>query len=129
VTGAALEEILKEFSDIRGREVPAEELDGARRALVASFALGMESTGGLLNRAMSLKEYGLPADYWDKYPEMVMQVDAARVREVARKYVPLDNVQIVAVGDAAKIREELQKFGEIEEYTSDGAEGSKASGN
>jgi hypothetical protein len=31
--------------------------------------------------------------------------------------VPFDNVQIIAVGDGAKIRESLKKFGPLEERT------------
>ena len=121
VTGPATEELLKEFRDIRDRLVPAEELASAKRALVASFALSLESTPGLLGRAMSLKEYGLPADYWNNYPDMVMKVTAEQVRQVARKYVPVDNIQIVAVGDPARIRDVLKQFGEVEEYTAEGA--------
>lgn len=120
VTAAALNEILKEFRDVRERLVPADELNGARRALVGSFARSLESTANLLSRAMELKEYGLPADYWDRYPEQVMKLRPEQVREVARKYVPVDNIQIVAVGDAAKIRDALKKFGPVEEYTADG---------
>jgi predicted Zn-dependent peptidase len=120
VTAAALEELLKEFRDIRDRATPADELDGARRALVGSFAMSLESSSGLLSRAMQLEEYGLPADYWDKYPEAITKLTAEQVREMARKYVPVDNVQIVAVGDADKIRDQLKKFGPIEEYSADG---------
>jgi predicted Zn-dependent peptidase len=120
VTGAALEEILKEFRDVRDRLVPADELDGARRAVVGSFARSLESTSGMLGRAMELKEYGFPADYWDKYPELIMKLTPEQVREAARKYVPVDNIQIVAVGDADKIRDQLKKFGPVEEYTSEG---------
>src|SRR5215475_14352342 len=39
VTGPALEEIIKEFRDIRDRLVPAEELENAKQALMTSFAL------------------------------------------------------------------------------------------
>ena len=39
-----------------------------------------------------LREYGLPENYWDTYPEKVMAVTAADVESVARKYVPVDNV-------------------------------------
>ena len=121
VTGPALMEILKEFHDIHDREVPAEELENAKRAMVASFALSLESTGAVLSQLMLLKEYGFPADYWDRYGERVMAVTAADVQRLARKYVPIANAQAVFVGYAAKIRETLKKIGPIEEYTQDGA--------
>jgi predicted Zn-dependent peptidase len=119
VTGAALEEILKEFRDLRDRLVPADELDGAKRAVVGSFALSLESPSSMLSRAMTLKEYGLPADYWDKYPLAITATTAEQARAVARKYVPVDDIQIVAVGDATKIRDQLKPFGPLEEFSAD----------
>jgi zinc protease len=120
VTGPALEELLKEFRDIRDRAVPAEELDDAKRALVANFALSTESPATALRNAITLKEYGFPADYWDTYSEKISAVTAADVQRVARKYIPVDNIQIVAVGDATKIRDVLSKFGPIEDWDADG---------
>ena len=120
VTGDALREMLKEFADIRTRLVPADELENAKRALVASFALSTENPGTALSNATQIKEYGLPADYWDTYPEKIAAVTAADVQRVAQKYIPLDDIVIVAVGDAAKIRAVLAEFGTIEEWDAEG---------
>ena len=120
VTEPALADLLKEFKEIRDVPVPKEELEGAKRTLVASFVMGLENPAGVLARWMQQREYGLPADYWDTYSTKVMAITAEEVRRVARKYVPYDNVQIVAVGDGARIREALQKFGTVIETTADG---------
>lgn len=120
VTADALREILKEFADIRSRPVPAEELQNARRALVAGFALSTENPGTALSNATQIKEYGLPADYWDTFPEKVAAVTAADVQRVAQKYIPLDDIVIVAVGDAARLKATLATFGTVEEWDADG---------
>ena len=121
VTGDALREMLKEFSEIRTKPVPASELENAKRALVASFALSTENQATALANATALKEYPcLPADYWDTYPEKIAAVTDADVQRVAQKYVPLDDLVIVAVGDGAKIRSVLSAFGTIEEWDSEG---------
>ncbi|HEX5107925.1 MAG TPA: insulinase family protein [Vicinamibacterales bacterium] len=73
-----------------------------------------------LSNATQIKEYGLPADYWDTYPEKIAAVTAADVQRVARKYIPLDNIAIVAVGDAAKIRSVLAEFGTVEDWDAEG---------
>jgi len=120
VTEPALQEFLNEFRDIRDKPVPAEELEDAKRAIVANFALGLERKAFVLNQILVQREYGLPADYWETYPAKVMAVTAADVQRVAKQYVPLDNLQVIAVGDAAKIRGALAKFGPVEEYTAEG---------
>ena len=120
VTEPALADLLQEFREIREVTVPQLELDGAKRTLVASFALGLESPAGVLSRWLQQREYGLPENYWDTYTERVMAVTAEDVVRVAKKYVPYDNVQIIAVGDGAKIRELLKKFGPVAEVPVDG---------
>ena len=71
----------------------------------------------VLNRWMQQREYGLPEDYWDTYTAKIAAITAEDVQRVARKYVPYDNVQIIAVGDGAKIRELLKKFGPVVEVS------------
>ena len=119
VTEPALADLLAQFADIRDRAVPAGELADAKSAIAASFALGLESSSAVLARWLEQREDGLPEDYWDTYAQNVMAVTAADVQRVAKKYVPLDNVQIIAVGDAVKIRELLKKFGPMEEVAPD----------
>jgi predicted Zn-dependent peptidase len=119
VTEPALADLLKEFRDIREVAVPQLELEGAKRTLVASFALGLENPSGVLSRWLQQREFGLPEDYWDTYTDKIMAVTAADIARVARKYVPYDNVQIIAVGDGAKIGELLKKFGPVVEVPVD----------
>ena len=119
VTEPALAELLKEFRDIRDIAVPADELADAKSAIVANFVLGLESPASVLARWIEQREYGLPEDYWDTYAQKVEAITAADVQRVAKKYVPVDNAQIIAVGDAAKISELLKKFGPVEEVAPD----------
>jgi predicted Zn-dependent peptidase len=118
VTEPALAELLNQFRDIRDRAVPAGELDDAKNAIVASFVLGLESSSSVLGRWMEQREYGFPEDYWDTYSQKVMAVTADEVQRVAKKYVPADNAQIIAVGDP-KIADLLKKFGPVEVVTPD----------
>jgi predicted Zn-dependent peptidase len=119
VTEPALRDLLAEFKEIRDIPVPKLELDGAKRTLVASFALSLEQPAQVLNRWIQQREYGLPEDYWDTYTDKIMAITVDDVARVAKKYVPFDNVQIIAVGDGAKIRDLLKKFGPVEEKAID----------
>ena len=96
------------------------ELENAKRALVGSFALSLEQPQSLLQNIITQKLYNLPADYWDTYPQKVAAVTAEDVQQAARKYVDLAHLQIVAVGDASKIREAMAKYGKVEVYDAEG---------
>src|SRR5215510_1131862 len=120
VTGGAMTEFYREFQRIRDEKVAAGELDEAKRALVASFALSLESPPELLGYAIVQKIYGFPPDYWDSYPAKIMAVTADDIQRVARKYVNPENFQIVAVGDVEKIKPVFEKYGPVEVFDGDG---------
>jgi predicted Zn-dependent peptidase len=120
VTDGAMTEFVKEIQRIGAQHVPESELEDAKRSLVASFALGLEEPSTALNYAIISKIYGFPADYWDNYPANVMAVTADDVQRVAKKYLSSDTMQIVAVGDASKIRSVMEKYGPVEVYKADG---------
>jgi predicted Zn-dependent peptidase len=120
VTDGALHELLAEFKRIRERHVPLAELEEARRALVASFALSLEQPAALLDSWLLVKYYNLPADYWDRYTEEVAKVGAEAVQQAAQKFVDLDHLQIVCVGDGKQIKDVLKKYGPLEVYDTDG---------
>jgi len=120
VTEGAITEFLKEFQRIRDEKVPASELEEAKRAIVAGFALSLERPTELLGYAIVRKIYGFPPDYWDTYPSQVMAVTADDIQRVARKYINPDNLQVVAVGDVSKIKGTMEKYGPVEIYDAEG---------
>jgi predicted Zn-dependent peptidase len=120
VTDAALSDLLDELRQARDVKVPAAELADAKRSLVASFALTLESTQALLNNAITRYRYGLPADYWDRYPERIMAISDADVQSMAKKYLDPSRVQVVAVGNGEAIARALRKLGPVEVYDAEG---------
>jgi len=116
VTDGALTEFIKELQRMRDQPVTALELDDAKRAIVASFALSLENPDDLVNYALTRKIYDLPEDYWDAYPTKLMAVTASDIQRVARKYIDPQTMQIIAVGDGSKIRTVLEKYGTVERY-------------
>jgi zinc protease len=120
VTDGAMTEFIKEIQRLGAQRVPEKELEDAKRSLVASFALGLEEPETALNYAIISKIYGYPADYWDTYAAKVTAVSADDVQRIAKKYLSADSMQIVAVGDASKIKTVLEKYGPVEVYKVDG---------
>jgi zinc protease len=120
VTAGALKEFMYEMTRIENEPVPASELEDAKHSLVASFALSLETPGELLGSAMTSEIYGFPDDYWDTYPQHVMAVTNAEIERVAKKYLSPGSLQIVAVGDGAKIQSVLETLGPVEVFNTDG---------
>jgi len=131
VTAGAMTEFLHELNRIRDEKVPEEELDAARRSVVARFALSLESPQQLIAYATTRKAYNFPADYWDKYPAQITAINADDVQRVAKKYIDPATMQLVAVGDTGKIKSILEKYGPVEVVDASGkpaAETSKSAG-
>ncbi|HLY59437.1 MAG TPA: pitrilysin family protein [Terriglobia bacterium] len=120
VTDGSMHELMYEFNRIRDQQVPENELDESRHAIVANFALSLEQPQRLLNYWMLVQAYGLPQDYWDRYPEHVAKVNQEVVQTAAKKYVDLAHLQVVCVGDRKQIEDVLKKYGPVEVYDADG---------
>lgn len=120
VTEPALRDLLAEIRAMRDSLVPTGELEDSKRALVASFALSLESPQQVLNYYLESWTYRLPADYWTTYPARVAAITPEQVQAAARKYWDPSRLQIVAVGDASKIRDILSKLGPVEVYDAQG---------
>ena len=113
VTGEAMERFLYEFKKINNDPTPQPELDDAHRAIVAGFALSLEQPSQIINDWLTVQYFGLPTDYWDKYPDHISSIDAAGVQASAKKYVDLAHLQWVCVGDRKQIQDALAKYGTV----------------
>jgi zinc protease len=119
VTEQALKEILREVARLREEPVAEKEFRDVKRSLVAAFALSLESPAQVLNYYVTSRQYGLPADYWDRYPDRVMAVSPAQVQAVAKKYLDASRLQIVAVAEP-KVTPLLKPYGTLVIYDTEG---------
>lgn len=120
VTDGSMHEMMGEFKRLREEPVPAAELDDAKRAMVAVFALSLEHDREMLDLWMRVKHNNLPIDYWDRYPGEVAKVGADAVQQMAKKYLDPQHLQLVCVGTGKEIKEVLAKYGPVEVYDVDG---------
>ena len=74
----------------------------------------------LLNAWLTVDYYKLPQDYWDRYPEEVAKVTPQAVQQTARKYIDLDHLQVVCVGNGKLIKDALKKYGPLQVYDTNG---------
>jgi predicted Zn-dependent peptidase len=108
-----MKQFLFQFMRMSSEPVPQGELDDARHAIVASFALSLEQPTRLLDNWMTVQYYGLPDDYWDRYADHITAVDVSAVQAAARKFVDLTHMQWICVGDRSQIQEVLAKYGSL----------------
>ena len=120
VTDAALTDLIDEIRQMRDVPLTEAELATAKKALIASFALSLESPNAILTRYIDVYNYKLPADYWDTYPQRIGAITAAEAQRVAKKYWSADRLQIVAVGEAEKVEPALKKLGTVQVFDAEG---------
>jgi zinc protease len=119
VTEPALRDLLAEVALLRDQPVSDTEISDAKRAMIASFALSLESPAQLLNYYVTRWRYQLAADYWDKYPDRVSAVTAGQIQAAARTYLAANRMQVVAVGDPVRVADVFRKLGDVDTYDAD----------
>lgn len=110
VTGAAIGEFLKEFEQMRGQAVPADELQRAKRYTAGTYLFQNQLQYAVASALAGNWLLGRPADYLSSYVEKVNGVTAAQVQSVAREFFDPKRQSIVVVGDAA-VAEQLKAYG------------------
>lgn len=122
VTAAALTEILREIRQVREEPVSESELNDARNLLAGIFPLRLQTTEGVAARLAELAVYALPLDYFDSYRERILAVTREEVLRAAQLHLRPDELTIVVVGDAARVRESLEEVGTAPVRVVQGAE-------
>lgn len=120
-TDSALTEVLNEMNNYIKNGITNEELVFMKSALGQIDALRYETgfqKAGFIGRIL---EYDLPADYIDKQNEILKNMTKQEIDALAKKWFDPARMNILIVGDKAKVQPTLEKFGyEIVELDADG---------
>jgi zinc protease len=109
IVDVALEETAK-FCEEGPRE---EELERTRSYLCGLFPLSLETHDQLAEKLADLALYDLPDEEVSAFRERIRAVGAVEAQDVARRYFPLGDRVVVAVGPASAIARPLEKFGPV----------------
>lgn len=120
VTDGSMTQLVYEFKKINDELVPQTELEEAERAIVARFALSLEQPNQILDSWLTVQHFGLPIDYWDKYPDHISAVGSPAVQSAAKRFVNLDHMQWICVGNRKQIQSVLEKYGPVSVVDADG---------
>ena len=120
-TDSALVEVMKELKNYRENGITEAELKFMKNSLDQRDALLYETgiqKAGFIGRIL---DYNLPANYVDQQNKILANLTKQQIDAVAKKMLNPDKMNILLVGDKAKILEGVKKLGyEIIELDVDG---------
>jgi zinc protease len=103
---------LKEIERIRKEPVTDKEIDGAKKYLIGSFPLRLDTQAKLAGFLVQVEYYGLGLDYPQKYPSLIKAVTKEDIQRVARTYLHPDNYLLVVVANLKEAGMDATKSGE-----------------
>jgi predicted Zn-dependent peptidase len=121
-TDSAIGQFIYEFNRIRNEAASADEVSLIKNERNGAFARSLENPATIAGFALNIARYNLPKDYFQNYLKNLAMVDAAKVKMMANKYIPANNLAIVIVGNAKEIAKGLDKYGIVKYYDIEGNE-------
>ena len=108
-TDAALVEFMKELKGIVGEKpITDEEIKTAKEALIQGLPQRFASVSAISSAITSLVTQGLPDDFYQTYAKNVSAVTKEDLLRVAKRYIDLNHLAIVIVGDRAAVENSLK---------------------
>lgn len=120
-TDSALVEVMKELKEFAANGITDEELQFMKKAIGQRDALRYETPVQKIGFIARIQEYNLSGNYVEQQNQILQQMTANEINTLARKWLTTDKMNILLVGDKAKILPGLGKLGyEIIELDTDG---------
>jgi predicted Zn-dependent peptidase len=115
-TARAVELALATLARLRHDGLAAERIDTARNYLLGQYPLALETATDWAVAFAELDLYGLPESYIGEFGTELTKVDASAIHAVIDQAYPSSgDLDIVLIGDAARIRDAAAKFGPVTE--------------
>lgn len=110
-TATAIRAIFSELDSYRQEGMTAKELQFMKNAFTLSDALEYETPTSKARFLRQLMAYDLDDDYRAKQLEIIRDIDKATLNDVAKQHLKTDALQVIVVGDKARILEQLTSLG------------------
>lgn len=78
--------------------------------MAGNFSRSLEEPGTVATFALNTARYRLPADYYEKYLEVLQSVSADEVQAMAKKYIHPDRAHILIVGNKDDVADRVKQF-------------------
>jgi zinc protease len=110
-TAASIKEFIKEISLFHSQGIQDDELEFMRLAINQSDALKYETPQAKLGFMGRMLEHRLKPDFVKTRNEIVSEISKTELNALAAKHLDPASMTIVVVGDAKKLKPELQALG------------------
>jgi zinc protease len=90
---------IQQMERIQKELVSEKELEGAKKYLIGSFPMRLDTQGKLANFLTQVEYYGLGLDYPEKYPSLIQSITREEVLRVAKKYLHPKKYVLVIVAN------------------------------
>jgi predicted Zn-dependent peptidase len=115
-TTQAIDLALATLARLHKDGLDAGQLKSSQSYMLGQFPPTIETNGQIAARLADMLFYGLGPEDVNEYASRVASVDAAAVRSTIDQSFPQPaNLALVLIGDAAKIREQVKKYGPVTE--------------
>lgn len=120
-TDSALMEVLRELRDYSTNGISTDEMQFMKSAIGQRDALRYETGFQKAGFIRNILDYNLPANYTDQQATILKAMMKKDIDALAKKWIQPDKLNMLLVGDKAKILPGLQKLGyKIIELDADG---------
>ena len=111
-TDSALIDFVNELRGVQGdKPFTEDEIKQGKESLVQALPRRFASVDGVAGSISALYTQDLPQNYYQEYSAKINAVTADDLVRVAKKYIDLDNMAMVIVGDRAVIEPKLRATG------------------
>ena len=111
VTDSSIMELMKELTEFKNGGITDEELAFTKSSILLSKALNYETPFQKLGFLNGIIDNDLPEDYTAQQEAIVNGLTKEEINALANKYIRPENLLIVVVGHAYKVKEGLDKLG------------------
>jgi zinc protease len=110
-TGPAMLEILRELNEyVESRPATADEVASSKRRSTLTLP-GRWETGRAVARDLGeIVRFGLPADYWSRYAELVAGLNVDQVNAAARRSLQPGKLTWLVIGDLSVIESQVREL-------------------
>ncbi len=109
-TFASIQEFIKELNLYAKNGMNQQELNMMKRSITQRDALRYETPNNKAGFLIQMLSYGLAPDYRDKQSEIIKNVDINTLNKLANKWLDPDSMDIIVVGQAQVLKDELKAF-------------------